>query len=62
LNRVVEVLVEDGNPKNPAQVMGRVRQGRQVYFDGDLDELRGQLVNVRITEAGSWSLMGELEQ
>jgi tRNA-2-methylthio-N6-dimethylallyladenosine synthase len=56
----VEVLVEDGNPRNPNQVMGRTRQGRQVFFDGDLEQLRGEFVNVHITEARTWSLMGEL--
>jgi tRNA-2-methylthio-N6-dimethylallyladenosine synthase len=61
-DRVVEVLVEDGNPRSASQVMGRTRQGRQVYFDGDLESLRGELVNVRITEARTWSLMGKLEQ
>jgi tRNA-2-methylthio-N6-dimethylallyladenosine synthase len=59
LGRTVEVLVEDGNPRNSLQVMGRTRQGRQAYFDGDLSLLRGQLVNVKITEARTWSLMGE---
>jgi len=55
LGRVEQVLVEDANPKVPTtQVMGRTRQGRQVYFDGDLDELRGQFVNVEITEARTW--------
>lgn len=60
LGRTVEVLVEDANPRNPSQVMGRTRQGRQVYFDGDLKQLLGELVNVTITEARTWSLMGEL--
>ena len=60
LGRKVEVLVEDLNPRNPSQVMGRTRQGRQVYFDGDLEALRGKLVNVLITEARTWSLAGEL--
>ena len=61
LGRTVEVLVEDANPKNPQkQVMGRTRQGRQVYFDGKLDELQGEFVDVVITEARTWSLMGEL--
>jgi tRNA-2-methylthio-N6-dimethylallyladenosine synthase len=60
LGRIVEVLVEDPNPKNPQQqVMGRTRQGRQVYFDGDLSELKGEYVHVKITEARTWSLMGE---
>jgi tRNA-2-methylthio-N6-dimethylallyladenosine synthase len=59
VGRTVPVLVEDRNPKNPNQVMGRTRQGRQAYFDGDLEQLKGKLVNVRITEARTWSLMGE---
>lgn len=62
LGRVVEVLVEDANPRDPGQVMGRTRQGRQVYFDGDLNYLRGELVNVKITEARTWSLVGDLSQ
>lgn len=60
VGRVEEVLVEDANPRNPEQVMGRTRQGRQVYFNGDLAELRGRLVAVKVTEARAWSLMGEL--
>ena len=60
VGRTVEVLVEDGNPRNPSQVMGRTRQGRQVFFDGDLEQLRGEFVHVYITEARTWSLMGEL--
>lgn len=59
LGQTVEVLVEDLNPRNQAQVMGRTRQGRQVYFDGSIDELRGQFVDVLVTEARTWSLMGE---
>lgn len=61
LDRIVEVLVEDANPRNPKQqVMGRTRQGRQVYFDGNLSELKGQFVQVKITEARTWSLVGEM--
>lgn len=60
LNRIVEVLVEDVNPKVPnKQVMGRTRQGRQVYFDGAFQDLKSQFVNVRIVEARPWSLVGE---
>jgi tRNA-2-methylthio-N6-dimethylallyladenosine synthase len=59
VDRIVEVLVEDKNPRDAKQVMGRTRQGRQVYFDGDLEELQGEFVNVKITEARTWSLMGE---
>jgi tRNA-2-methylthio-N6-dimethylallyladenosine synthase len=60
LHREVEVLVEDRNPKNANQVMGRTRQGRQVYFDGDCENLKGEFVNVLITEARTWSLSGEM--
>mmetsp|Transcript_8247 Transcript_8247/g.24369 ORF Transcript_8247/g.24369 Transcript_8247/m.24369 type:complete len:808 (+) Transcript_8247:54-2477(+) len=59
LGRTVEVLVEDKNPRKPGQVMGRTRQGRQVFFDGDIDTLKGELVDVEITEARTWSLMGK---
>ncbi|KAG7348836.1 MiaB family RNA modification protein [Nitzschia inconspicua] len=55
----VEVLVEDTNPRSPQQVMGRTRQGRQVYFDGDIGELLGNFVNVEIVEARTWSLVGK---
>lgn len=59
LGRIEEVLVEDCNPRDRRQVMGRTRQGRQVYFDGDILELKGTFVQVKITEARTWSLMGE---
>lgn len=61
VGRTVEVLVEDKNPRNPNQVMGRTRQGRQVYFDGDISALEGEFVDVQITEARTWSLMGKME-
>jgi tRNA-2-methylthio-N6-dimethylallyladenosine synthase len=57
--RVEEVLVEDINPKNPSQVMGRTRTNRLTFFEGDLGALQGQLVPVRITEVRAFSLTGE---
>jgi tRNA-2-methylthio-N6-dimethylallyladenosine synthase len=60
LGRTVEILVEDANPRNSKQVMGRTREGRQVYFDGDLELIRGEFVDVKITEASTWSLLGEM--
>jgi tRNA-2-methylthio-N6-dimethylallyladenosine synthase len=60
LGREVEVLVEDRNPKNGDEVMGRTRQGRQVFFPGDVNELKGELVIVEILEARTWSLVGRL--
>jgi len=59
LHTVVEVLVDDINPKNPTkQVQGRNRQNRPIFFDGNLDELKGTFVNVLITEARPYSLSG----
>jgi tRNA-2-methylthio-N6-dimethylallyladenosine synthase len=60
LGKVVEVLVEDINPRNSVQVLGRTRQNRQVFFDANIDECKGKLVDVLITEARPWSLTGEL--
>jgi tRNA-2-methylthio-N6-dimethylallyladenosine synthase len=58
LGRVEEILVEDQNPKNPHQVMGRTRSNRLTFCAGDIDELRGQLVKVHITEVRAFSLTG----
>ena len=56
--RVEEVLVEAVNPKNPEQVMGRTRGNRLTFFAGNLAELHGRLVNVKITEVRAFSLTG----
>jgi len=42
-------------------VKGRNRQGCPVFFDGDADALKGRLVAVRITEANTYSIVGELD-
>ena len=60
LGRVVEVLVEDRNPKNGDEVMGRTRQGRQVFFPGNVKELKGEYAMVEIVEARTWSLVGKV--
>ena len=60
VGKVVEVLVEDINPRNSMQVCGRTRQNRQVFFNANYEECRGKLVNVLITEARPWSLTGEI--
>ena len=61
LGRLEEVLVEQRNVKDPRQVKGRNRQGCPVFFEGDIDELKGELVPVRITEAHNYFLVGEAE-
>jgi tRNA-2-methylthio-N6-dimethylallyladenosine synthase len=57
--RIEEVLVEDQNSKDKTQVMGRTRGNRLTFFAGDINELKGQLVKVKITEIRAFSLTGE---
>lgn len=60
VGRVQDVLVEDINPRNLSQVIGRNPHSRQVYFEGNFAELRGQMIPVRIIEARPYSLVGVL--
>jgi tRNA-2-methylthio-N6-dimethylallyladenosine synthase len=57
--RLEEVLVEDQNLKDKTQVMGRTRGNRLTFFTGDIQELKGKLVPVKITEVRAFSLTGE---
>ncbi|KOP26156.1 (dimethylallyl)adenosine tRNA methylthiotransferase [Hapalosiphon sp. MRB220] len=59
MGRLEEVLVEDQNPKDKTQVMGRTRTNRLTFFTGDIHELKGKLVKVKITEVRAFSLTGE---
>ena len=58
LGRTVEVLVEERNVKIPIQCMGRTRHNYIVYFEGNIDELRGELVNVKIDKCETFYLSG----
>jgi tRNA-2-methylthio-N6-dimethylallyladenosine synthase len=58
--RIEEVLVEEENPKNPTQVMGRTRGNRLTFFPGKIEELKGKTVKVKIIEARAFSLTGEI--
>jgi tRNA-2-methylthio-N6-dimethylallyladenosine synthase len=55
-----EILVEDQNPKDQSQVMGRTRGNRLAFFEGDINQLRGKMVRVKIQEVRAFSLSGEL--
>ncbi len=57
--RIEEVLVEEQNPKNPTQVMGRTRANRLTFFQGDIAELKGKTIPVKITAVRPFSLTGE---
>ena len=60
MGREVEVLVEERNVKVPTQVMGRTTHGYIVYFEGDIGELRGQLINVKIDTCEKFYLAGKV--
>ncbi|OZH52931.1 (dimethylallyl)adenosine tRNA methylthiotransferase [Hydrocoleum sp. CS-953] len=62
MGRIEEILVEDTNPKNSAQVMGRTRGNRLTFFEGDINQLKGKLVKVKITEVRPFSLTGEVKE
>ncbi len=53
--RTVNVLVED---KYKGRWRGRSPQGKLVFFD-DPRELKGQMVDVKISHTGPWSMSGE---
>jgi tRNA-2-methylthio-N6-dimethylallyladenosine synthase len=56
--KTVEVLVEGFSKNDNSKLMGRTRTGKLVNFIGNSDCI-GNLVNVKITEALSFSLNGE---
>ncbi|ADH99327.1 tRNA (N6-isopentenyl adenosine(37)-C2)-methylthiotransferase MiaB [Salisediminibacterium selenitireducens] len=58
-DRTVEVLVEGESKKNPDVLMGRTRTNKLVNFKAPKSVI-GELVYVKITDAKSWSLNGEL--
>ncbi len=58
VGRVVEVLVE-GTSRTGEQLMGRTRDNRIVNFVGD-NHLISEFINIKITEAKNFSLIGEM--
>lgn len=59
LNKIEKVLVEDINPKDNTQVMGRTDGNRLTFFTGDIKQLRGKIVSVKITQVRPFSITGE---
>ncbi len=57
IGRQVQILVEGPSKKNAARYTGRTRCNRIVLFDGT-DRHRGQLIDVKITRTGSFTLYG----
>ena len=60
MGRTLEVLVEGVNPRKSSQAFGRIRHNKLVYFDGDGEALRGQLVSVKIDQCNAYSLFGDM--
>ncbi len=59
LGKVVEVLVEGESKTDKDKLSGRTRTNELVVFPGP-KSLQGKLVPVKIVEAGTWTLVGEL--
>ncbi|MBU9714474.1 tRNA (N6-isopentenyl adenosine(37)-C2)-methylthiotransferase MiaB [Evansella tamaricis] len=57
--RIVEVLVEGESKKNPDVLAGRTRTNRLVNFEAPKSCI-GEIVYVKITDAKSWSLNGQV--
>lgn len=58
LNKIVEILCEGFDDKKQ-MYLGRDVYGRMAYFKSNID-LMGQFVNVKITQTGGISLLGEV--
>ena len=58
VGRQMQILVEGPSKKNPARMTGRTRCNKIVVFDGS-ERHRGQLLDVKITRAGSFTLYGD---
>jgi tRNA-2-methylthio-N6-dimethylallyladenosine synthase len=58
VGRKAEILVEGPSRKNPARLMGRTRCNKIVLFEGNPRHF-GQLMEVKITRAGSFTLYGD---
>jgi tRNA-2-methylthio-N6-dimethylallyladenosine synthase len=58
VGQTVQILVEGPSKKNPARLAGRTRCNKIVVFDGNERHV-GQLMEVKITRAGSFTLYGD---
>ena len=59
LDQAVEVLVEG---RHKGKWRGRTRTNKLVFFDVDGQDRTGQLVLVRITRTGPWSMQGQVQE
>lgn len=59
VRKVYPVLVEGPSEKNPEMLSGYTEKNKLVHFKGNIS-LVGQIVNVKILESHTYSLIGEL--
>lgn len=60
LGQTVKVLVEGPSRKNPEMLTGRSSTHKIILFKSDRKDLKGQFVNVKIYDAKTWTLYGEM--
>jgi len=58
-DQVLDILVEGESKNNPDVLAGRTRTNKLVHFTGD-KSLIGQYVHVKINDAKTWTLHGEI--
>jgi len=58
VGRQTQILVEGPSKKNPLRMSGRTRCNKIVLFDGS-ERHRGQIMDLKITRAGSFTLYGD---
>ncbi|HEY5915209.1 MAG TPA: TRAM domain-containing protein, partial [Verrucomicrobiae bacterium] len=58
--RRMEILVEGPSKRNPERLSGRTRCNKIVVFEGSARH-RGQVLDVKIMRAGSFTLYGEAD-
>ncbi|AGB40923.1 tRNA-N(6)-(isopentenyl)adenosine-37 thiotransferase enzyme MiaB [Halobacteroides halobius DSM 5150] len=56
---IVEVLVDGPSKKDPNKLSGRTRTDKIVIIESDQD-LTGEIINVKINKAQSWTLFGKI--
>ena len=59
VGKVVKVLVDGKNSTNKTQLFGYTENNKLINFNGS-EELIGEIVSVKVVEAKTWSLDGEL--
>ena len=58
VGRQIQILVEGPSKRNAARMSGRTRCNKIVVFEGS-ERHRGQVMDVKITRAGSFTLYGD---